>query len=153
MKFTANPQTIVVTETTAAAVYIAYQGTPIVGPKGDFAVTVQLGTAWQDNPSTGIYSNSLNLFVKNNGTSTIPTPWKITIVNSAYKNVTSYWNVVFNSIANGQILGTVQESWQSLSPKGQNSVNVGMIVNSASPNFAPTAVLINGTPATLTISK
>ncbi|MBA2727273.1 MAG: cellulase family glycosylhydrolase [Parachlamydiaceae bacterium] len=152
-QFSANPQTITVTEGNATPVYVAYEGVPIVVPKGDFAVTVQLGTAWQENPSSGIYSNAINLYVKNNSATKISTPWKIVVVNSAYKSVPSYWNIVFDSIASGHINGTVRESWQALAPNGQNSVNIGMIVTSTSPNFVPTSILINGTPATITIIK
>ena len=153
MQFTANAQTVTVSDGGTTPVQVLYNGVPIVIPTGNFKVTVQVGTAWQDDPSSGIYMNAINLFVVNNGTTTISTPWKISIANSAYKSVTSYWNVALDSVQNGQINGTVKESWQALAPKGQNTVNIGMIVSSTSPNFVPSAVLINGKPVTITVQK
>ncbi len=149
MVFSSNPQTVKVIENTATPAYITYTGVPIVIPTGDVEVTVQAGTAWQNDPSSGIYMNAVNLFIKNNSPNSIPAPWKITLTNNAYKEVTSYWNVDSVSITSGKISGTVKESWQTLSPKGANSVNIGMIVSSTSPNFAPTSILINGKPATV----
>lgn len=150
MEFVANPQTVTVTDTGTTPVSVKYVGTPIVvAPVGDITVTVEIGSAWQDNPASGIYSNSLNFYITNNGATKIATPWKITVINSAYKTVPSFWNIVLNTIKNGQINGTVKESWQALSPKGANIVNFGMVVSSSSSNFMPTSILINDKPATI----
>lgn len=152
-QFNANPQTITISEGTTTSISIVYKGTPIQIPDQDLAVTVQLGTAWQENPSSGIYMNTINLFVKNNSAQAVSVPWKITLVNSAYTGVTSFWNLAINSVSNGQINGTVKESWQTLYPQGANTVNVGMIVSSTSSNFVPTSILINGKPVSFTVTK
>lgn len=151
MQFTANPQTVTVTAGETTPVTISYQGTPIVTPpSGDFSVKVEIGTAWQENPSSGIYMNTINLYVKNHGAKAVPTPWTVTLANNAYKGVTNSWNVNVTSVSKGNINGTVQESWATLSPNAANTVNIGMIVSSTSSNFAPTSVLINGKQATIT---
>ncbi len=152
MKFTASPQTITVTDGGTANVSITYVGTPIVVPSQDITATVQVGPGWQENPGSGIYMNTINVYVKNNSSVKIATPWTIAVTNSSYKSVTSFWNVVYKSIQNGQINGTVVEGWQALLPNGQNAVNFGMVITSSSSNFIPTSILINGKPVAITIA-
>ncbi len=155
-QFTAKPEDITITDGVSTPVQISYVGTPIVNPPpttGDFTVEFQAGASWQEDPTSGIYLNSINLYVKNNGTSAVATPWKIMLFNENYKKVQSYWNVTLDSIQGGKIQGTVKESWQSLSPKGINSVNVGMVVSSTSQNFVPQSVYVNGKIATITVKQ
>lgn len=150
-QFTANPQTITINEGKSTLVQVVYTGTPIVQPTGNFVVTVEIGTAWQEDPSSGIYMNGINLYVTNNSSKTINVPWKITISNPDYKAVSSYWNMTVDSTQNGEINATIKESWEVLFPNGANTVNIGMIVSSTSPNFKPASISINGKPVSITV--
>lgn len=147
-QFDAPSQTIQVLENQTSTAEIIYTGTPI--PKGTCTVAVQLGTAWTENPSSGIYKNVVNLYIKDTSGQAINVPWTISLSNSSYAGVDSFWNLTVNSVQNGTITATASSSWESLSPNGGNTVNVGMIVSSNSQNFMPTSITINGSPCTIT---
>ena len=146
MVFTAPSQNVTVTNGGMTNATITYTGTPIT--QGNFIVKVQLGTPWQSAP--GVYSNSVNLFIQNKGTQKVNVPWTLTLGNNAYQSVPSSWNITVNSIANGTISATAALGWEALSPNSGNTVNVGMIISSSSPNFMPTTATINGIPCTIT---
>jgi hypothetical protein len=148
-----NPQTVKVNENTATPLYITYAAAPTVVPTKHIEVTAEIGTAWQNDSSSGIYMNSMNLFVKNTSSNSISTPWNLTLINSSFKSVTSYWNIESVSIDKGQISGIVKKSSLTLSANGASIANIGMIITSTSPNFTPESVLINGKPVTIKIKQ
>lgn len=147
-QFDADPVSTSVLEGQTSTAEVIYKATPV--PKGSFTVGVQLGTAWQENASSGIYKNVVNLYVKNNGSQTINTPWTLGVSNSSYTGVDSYWNLTNVSAQNGTITATANSSWEALLPNGGNTINVGLIISSKSPNFMPTSITINGNPCTIT---
>ncbi len=150
--FTAAAQNISVSQNTSLTATITYTGKTNPNPPptpnpSSVAVAVQLGAPWQEN---GIYKSVINLYVTNKGTTTINAPWQLTLNNSAYLTVPSSWNLQINSVSNGTISATVPSSWEALGPNSGNTVNVGMIISSSSPNFKPTEITINGASATMT---
>ena len=117
------------------------------GPiQGNFEVTVQLGTPWQVGNQ---YKNSVNFYVTNKGSTGVNVPWQFTVANSSYTGTDSSWNCTVNSVVNGTISGTASQGWEALNPNGTNTINVGAIISSSSPNFMPSAITINGVPATI----
>jgi len=149
-QFTAQPQTVTVSEGQTTTVVITYVGTPI-NNSTNCSVTVQIGTPWQ-GPAAGTYQNVINLFVTNNDTETVPVPWTIAITNANYQAISGYWNLAIDSVQNGTITGQAQSSWEALQKNQGNTVNVGMIVTSGSSDFTPSSITINGSPCTITIT-
>ncbi len=148
-QFDADPVAIQVLEGQTSTAEVIYRGTPI--PRGACEVSVQLGTPWTENPSSGIYKNVVNLYVKNTGSQAINVPWNICLSNSSYAGVDGYWNLTISSVQNGTISGTASSNWETLLPNGGNTINVGMIVSSRSQNFLPTSITINGNPCTIKV--
>lgn len=111
--------------------------------EGVFSIKVELGDAWETKP--GLYSNTVNLTVTNTGDKPIPAPWTIHISNSFYQEVTQFWNMKVLSFEKGTIVAEADQEWQALAPNGENSVNLGFIVESTNKDFVPKAMTINGT--------
>ncbi len=130
--------------TASSAVSVNVQNS---GPiQENIEVSVQLGTPWKEG---NLYKNSANFYITNKGAIGINVPWQLTIKNSSYTGTDSSWNCTVNSVANGTISATVSSGWEVLNPNGTNSVNVGAIISSSSPNFMPSAITINGVSATI----
>jgi hypothetical protein len=153
--YTAEAQTISVLDGQTSSVSITYIESetppPPPPPTSSVTVKVQLGTAWQETPGDS-YKNVINLYITNTGDTTINVPWTLTLANSAYVGVTSFWNLKTASIQSGTITAAtdIANSWENLAKNGENTINVGLIVSSTSPNFMPTTITVNGKTATIT---
>ncbi len=145
-KFDAPSQTVSVAENLQSTVQIHYTGTVIPPDQSNTSVVVQIGTPWQEG---GQYKNAVNLYFTNKGTKPVNVPWQFTMKNSSYTGVSTAWNLTVNSVSNGVITSTVSSNWEVLNANGTNTVNVGAIISSSSPNFMPTEITVNGTPATI----
>ena len=102
------------------------------------------GSYWLD-PESGPYMTSVSLSVFNIGTDTIPVPWTVSIVSSAYTHLQYSWNWQIDAagLQNGVVSGLSMFDWQPMVPGA--SVDLGYIASVHDPaTFLPESISING---------
>jgi hypothetical protein len=92
--------------------------------------------------TNGVPMTAMNIWVKNIGTVTIPSPWSFQMTGD-YLSSNNFWIIQTLSFSNGIFQGVVSQAWQTLYPNG-GEVNLGMILASPSGKFIPSSFKING---------
>lgn len=166
-KFVAEVKTTAVKEDQTATVEIVYTPVQLPPPEennggeedngngegipvdqGTYAVAVQVGTPWEEN---GMHTTVLNLYITNHSSEPIAVPWTIELSNDGYAAVNGAWNFKVTSTEGGKIIGVTEaeNAWENLQPNGENTINVGLVVSSTSPDFMPKSATLNGQPMTI----
>jgi hypothetical protein len=116
---------------------------------GACEVQVTANSPWEDPWGSGKYSNVVNLFVKNMGSTSINTPWTLSVTGANYLGASQSWNCDLITKSGQTIQCAANQSWETLLPNGGNSINVGMILSSSSQSFQPSSIQLNGTECTI----
>ncbi len=117
--------------------------------KADFecVVDVNLTGMWS---ADGMGATALNLGVSNAGNDTLPVPWEIAVQNPAYVDIVRAWNLDNVTITDGEVTGEATQTWESLPPNTDDTVDVGMMVEFESgADPTPVGVTVEGTDCTL----
>ncbi|BDA48966.1 probable major extracellular endoglucanase at N-terminal half [Coccomyxa sp. Obi] len=122
----------------------------ITANKNFCSAQVTVTTSGIDN-TTGepwLYLGSVMVTASNIGPVAVPTPWSLTITNVYYAGVSQAFGLSEPQyVLGGTLTGTAGDYWDVLWPKATNTVSVGFIVLSRSPDaLQPDKVLLNGNP-------
>ncbi len=83
----------------------------------------------------GLYLGSVMVTASNVGLVAVPTPWLLTITNVYYAGVSQAFGLSeAQYVLGGTLTGTAGNYWDVLWPKATNTVSVGFIVLSRSPD-------------------
>ncbi|KAK9838511.1 hypothetical protein WJX81_004175 [Elliptochloris bilobata] len=106
------------------------------------SAAVHLGQEW--SIGNGQYSNVVSLALKSTGSAGLKTPYQLAVASPVYTAATGAWNWQLSGIKGGEAAGPVTQGWETLQPRGGNTVTTGAIISSTSRDFRPASVSVNG---------